>query len=500
MCQFDEGKIQYIKYLHRFLLTFAVKLSERGKQMRVYYSMCQLEDLSHQPHRYILLSVLTTFCVHNRNDFLVWDSVVRETEIWENYTQIRKYWCRPEIKVDLKTMQKHLLKHCDRYKFIYRSERLVPIDTQDPSAEDPGCLPAAVCNERLKYFQLRRGIRTAETSEAISVPIAKVYADEAVPKLSKESSNEGVGIDCEISDPPSEPRKRPVRAAAQKKEPPQQAQHANSTDNSRKRAPQKPQTPAKKDKKTKSSLDELIARYNNRDNTSGNATTNARTLSTRAATTKAPQKESISRQSTTSISSRVADAAIAAPQMAPVDIEKIMHKFADKFADGIARSLAQITQSSQPEKRGNNNAEVEEDESMKQLLLEDKRAQLAQGRLRLEQQMADEREERRKSSEATTKERQDAVRHSQIEEAKRNAHQRFRERTSDFMQLLQITRQPAWTTLDVNRLPGDKPNNNVGDASGRLSKSEEALLQRLLMRRMQNEDQEEDDEPDGEDH
>jgi hypothetical protein len=113
--------------------------------------------------------------------------------------------------------------------------------------------------------------------------------------------------------------------------------------------------------------------------------------------------------------------------------------------------------------------------------------------LRIDQQIADEREQIRMSFEIQRRERQDAIRNSQLEEVRRNFHQSYRECTADFMQLLQLRRQPAWTTLDVNRLPGDQQTSNViGNASGRQSSNEEALMKRLLLRRMENEDQDDD--------
>jgi hypothetical protein len=394
-------------------------------------------------------------------------------------------------------MQGHLLKHCDRFNLIYSNDRLIPIDTKDPSSTDPNQYRTeAYCNERLHYWQLRKGISTAESSETLSVPIAKVYADDTIDASAK-VSEEAIETRREISNPPPVQRKRSARVASQKKEPEIQINTPSNVESSRKRAQPKPSTPAKKSKRANNTLNQLVERYYDRNSSFDKTIITARTPSTRTTNVRDLPKESANQQSTTTYSNVSANTAVTAPSVVPFDIEKVMDKFADRFTNGIARSLIQINQNCLPEKKEKDNEDLEEENSNRQLLLEEKRALKAQYRSRVDQQIADEREERRRALEIERRERQDAIRHSQLEEARRNAHQRYRECTSDFMLLLQLTRQPAWTTLDVNRLPGDKPTNNViGDASGRLSSNEEALLQRLLLRRMESEDQNEEGDED----
>jgi len=108
---------------------------------RTFLSWCQLECNAFPDfdiHQYILLAILTTFCVTNRNDFIVYNKKLSAVECWTGTDRIRHYWCCPELSVEVAGVDLVAERHnffLSR-KWFYDESRGTPRDMKDPSGCD----------------------------------------------------------------------------------------------------------------------------------------------------------------------------------------------------------------------------------------------------------------------------------------------------------------------------------------------------------------------------
>jgi hypothetical protein len=425
--------------------------------MRVFYSMCQLQSIEDSSKRFVLLSILTTFCTNNRNDFLVFDTKFCKTYIWQRYNEIKNFVCIPEASLDIEEMQKHMLIHYDRLSLLYSDNRLIPIDTHDPSnTNESQYRDAEFCNSRLQYWQLRRGIRSID---ACPVSISEVYNNEGTkqPTDVAPTSNKDTS-------PSKSKRGRHERAAKQKRSLDNALLETLTGNNVKKRQKRAPATKAASSAKTNARLDILTKKYSS--------------IKQKIAPIPIVSPPSTQKGVHVDVSSTVStNKAINSGVL-----EEIRSKLSN--IDNFVK-MPNVTKASD-----NQSFNQREDYIRKH---EEQLKKDAEDHLRIMQSRADAREERRRQLEDERNERLTIMRFEQMEKARANAHQRSREKNADYLQLIEALRTPKVSMLDVNccsaALSGKDScsgNSSSEKVSGKLTINEEQLLESLLLRRLKD--------------
>jgi hypothetical protein len=121
--------------------------------------MSQLEcnPCEYAPHRFVLVAIMTTFCIENRNDFLVWDTTANAMAIWGGTAMIRHFWCAPELPIDTAKFVQERNAFFDHRSLVYDRSRMTPKNIHDPSNRaHPDYAPDYVDKVYLEWT-IRRG-------------------------------------------------------------------------------------------------------------------------------------------------------------------------------------------------------------------------------------------------------------------------------------------------------------------------------------------------------
>jgi hypothetical protein len=188
VCSGNQGSYNKFSYinekepcsLYRWELkgcvTTKLFMNDGNGVVRTFFAMSQLQCATNTKfanNQLILLAIMTTLCVDQRNDFLIYNKSTKAVQLHQGFSFIRNFYCNIDVKIDLKLMEMERLKFFKRYSLIYDPLRGVPRDTKDPSKINDPSIKNAQFEELSAQWKICNGARGVPQSDDFVSPTVK---------------------------------------------------------------------------------------------------------------------------------------------------------------------------------------------------------------------------------------------------------------------------------------------------------------------------------------
>jgi hypothetical protein len=128
-------------------------------------------DFRFTKHQMILVGILTTLCVTARNDFLVYNCLLCEIELWKNGMQnMKHFYCDPSIIIDKNLLLQKRNEFFTKFCWWYDAKRGISKNHQNPGNYDE-CFQTMMMNhlsESAKWSLIAGNIYTTTINSSIT--------------------------------------------------------------------------------------------------------------------------------------------------------------------------------------------------------------------------------------------------------------------------------------------------------------------------------------------